>query len=336
MVTTFPSQFATVDASLADVPALWRVADQHETTFDQSETGGEPATVLSPREILDETVEILPLDSVKRHGAERHGIITESIYVHARTTIRIHYRAHMHLLVLYEDGARREGETSIDKSSPSRLRKLTNKLTFVPAWHRFDEWHETSTAVRVTYLYLNPAKFQKAAHGDQPHTPRVHFEDSTLWATAIKLKSVLDGGSWSGAYLEALVNVLAHELSQSGQQPAGRLPANRGGLASWQARAVAAYIEEHLSEQISLMTLARIARLSTHHFCRAFKKSFNAPPHKYHQARRIQQAKLLLSERGTSITEVSIILGYSCPSSFSDTFRKTTGQSPSQFRKSLR
>src|SRR5262249_22685092 len=159
--TTFPSQFATVDASSADVPSLWRVANQHETAFEQSETGGEPATVLPPREILDKTVEILPRTSVQRHRTAKHGSIAEKIYVHARTTIRIHYRAHMHLLVLYEDGARREGETSIDKLSPSRLRKLTNKLTFVPAWHRFDEWHETSTAVRVTYLYLYPAKLQK-------------------------------------------------------------------------------------------------------------------------------------------------------------------------------
>src|SRR5262249_35659093 len=137
-------------------------------------------------------------------------------------------------------------------------------------------------------------------------------------------------------YLEALVNVLAHELSQSGQRPAGRLPANRGGLASWQARAVAAYIEEHLSEKIYLGTLARIARLSTHHFCRAFQKSFGVPPHKYHQARRIQQAKLQLTDRAASITEVSITLGFSCASSFSETFRKTTGQSPSQFRKNLK
>src|SRR5262249_45358136 len=202
-----------------------------------------------------ETVEISPLDSVKRHGTERHGVVAESIYVPAHTSIRIHYRAHMHLLVLYEDGARREGDASIHELSPSRLRKLTNKLTFVPAWHRFDEWHDTSTAVRVTYLYLNPAKLQKADRDDQPHAPRVHFEDSTLWATAIKLKSALDGGNWGRAYLEALVNVLVHELSQSGQRPAGRLPTNRGGLAGWQARAVAAYIEEHLGEQVSLGTL---------------------------------------------------------------------------------
>ena len=336
MVTTFPSQFATVDASSGDVPALWRVPNQHEMTFEQSETCGELATALPPRKILDETVEISPPDSVRRHSMERHGFAAESIYVPARTAITICYRTRMHLLVLYEHGARREGETLIDELSPSQLRKLTNKLTFVPAWHRFDEWHETSTAVRVTYLYLDPTKLQKGAHDDRPRTPRMFFEDSALWATAIKLRGVLNSGNWSGAYLEALVNVLAHELLQSGQQPGGPLPPNRGGLASWQARAVAAYIEEHLNEQISLATLARIARLSTHHFCRAFKQSFGVPPHKYHQARRIQQAKMQLTDRSASITEVGVILGYSCASAFSDAFHKMTGQTPSQFRKSLK
>src|ERR1700747_1829323 len=130
MVTTSPSPFATAGASSAGVPTPWRAASQEEVTFEQSETGGEIATVLPLREIFDETVEISHVDSVRRHSTERHGIVGESIYVPARTTIRIHYRACMHLLVLYEDGARREGETSIDELPPSRLRKLTNKLTF--------------------------------------------------------------------------------------------------------------------------------------------------------------------------------------------------------------
>src|SRR5262249_20067741 len=127
----------------------------------------------------------------------------------------------------------------------SGLRKLANKLTFVPAGTRYRERHETSTVVRVTYLYLDPAKLQRVAHPAPVYVPKILFEDPTLWATAIKLKSVLGGMNPGRAYLEALANVLAHELSHSGQQPAGGLPTNRGGLAGWQARAVVAHIEGH-------------------------------------------------------------------------------------------
>ena len=335
-MTIHLSTFGTPDVSCEGAPTRWRAANQdllHEGPFQQSEIRSGFATAPPARDLFYETVKISPTDSIKRHSAGRHGIVAESIYAPVRSTIKIHYNARVHLLVLYEDGARRDGETLIDGLPPSRLRKFASKLTFVPAGHRYREWHETSTAMRVTYLYLNPAKFQGSAHADAVYIPRVFFEDSVLWATAIKLKSVLESHSLGTAYLEALANVLAHEVLRSGQELTRALPANRGGLASWQMRAVTAYIEEHLNEQISLVTLAQLARVSQHHFCRAFKKSFGVPPHGYHLRRRMQQAKLLLSDRAISITEVAMNLGYSNSSSFSLSFRKITGQTPSEFRR---
>jgi len=90
-------------------------------------------------------------------------------------------------------------------------------------------------------------------------------------------------------------------------------------------RAVTGYIEERLDEQISLIALAR---LSQHHFCRAFKRSFGIPAHQYHIQRRIVRAKVLLADRANSITDVALILGYSQTSTVSVAFRKTTGRTP--------
>lgn len=98
-------------------------------------------------------------------------------------------------------------------------------------------------------------------------------------------------------------------------------------------RIVTQHIEEHLSEQISLLTLADLARLSQSHFSRAFKQSFSVPPHEYHIQRRIEKAKALLAEREASVTDVGFALGYSHTSSFSVAFRKVTGRSPTEFRR---
>jgi AraC family transcriptional regulator len=240
------------------------------------------------------------------------------------------------LLVLYEDGVRGDGETSIDGLPPSRLRNLANKLTFVPAGHSYREWHETSAAIRMTCIYLSPARAQESIATDTAYAPRAFFEDSIVWATATKLKNVIESTqSESALYLDALASVLAHEISRSGQELSWRTPATRGGLASWQRRAVTAYIEEHLDEQIPLVTLARLARLSQHHFCRAFKQSFGIPPHGYHLQRRMERAKVLLSDRANSITDVALILGYSFTSSFTLSFRNVTGQTPSEFRRNV-
>jgi AraC family transcriptional regulator len=135
-------------------------------------------------------------------------------------------------------------------------------------------------------------------------------------------------------YLLSLSDVLAHELSHTGQQStASKAPPSRGGLAGWQKRAVIDYIEKHLSEQVHLLQLAELAELSLHHFCRAFKQSFGMAPHKYHVRRRIELAKLLLANRTASITDIALTLGYAQTSSFSFAFRKATGWSPAFYRR---
>ncbi len=107
----------------------------------------------------------------------------------------------------------------------------------------------------------------------------------------------------------------------------------RGGLAGWQRRRVLEYIEEHLSETISLSTLSALAQLSPYHFARAFKKTLGLPPHRFHMNRRIERAKVLLADR--PVTDIALAVGYAETSSFSSGFRRATGMSPTEFRRTL-
>jgi AraC family transcriptional regulator len=190
--------------------------------------------------------------------------------------------------------------------------------------------------IGITYFYLDPIRLQQRAEMEVVSAPRVFFEDPVLWETAAKLRSVIKSRRSEGSrYSEALANVLVHELSRSGHDRAQETQASRGGLTGWQMRAITSYIEEHLEEETSLITLARIARLSQYHFCRAFKQSFGIPPHRYHVHRRIERAKILMADRQNSVTSVGLTLGYSQASSFTVAFRKITGQKPSEFRRNL-
>src|ERR1700723_1344117 len=87
----------------------------------------------SSSDSCDATVSISPIDSVKRHSTGRHGLVTESIYAPTGSTVEFRLDAPVHLLLMYHEGARCEGETSIDGLHPSRLRNFADKLTFVPA-----------------------------------------------------------------------------------------------------------------------------------------------------------------------------------------------------------
>jgi AraC family transcriptional regulator len=289
-------------------------------------------------------VDIAPYRAVKRSGIEWGGMGVELVQAITQERVDHNFRSPLHLLAAYQQGIRRDGESSIDGVPRSTLRNVAKRLTFVPAGHHYREWYDPRTPTSITYFYFDPAALQVDPNEclvDILFTPRLLFEDTTIQSTAAKLRQAVEApGGASQLYIEALGVVLIHELvrlnrstAQSDTSVRGDLV--RGGLAAWQQRIVTTYIEEHLSEQISLLTLARLARLSTFHFCRAFKQSFGVPPHRYHTNRRIEQAKAMLAERKHSVTEVGLTVGFSETSSFTAVFRKITGQTPSGYHRAL-
>ena len=284
--------------------------------------------------VLNPTVKITAAESIERSGTGCRWWFSESVHVPIGCKVEFHFRGPLHLLALYNEGMRRNGETWIDDLPSSRLRSLSHKLTFVPAGCAYREWHESGASTRVTFLYLDPAALQTSDDSKGALQPRIYFEDSLVWETASKLKNTIEGGqARSMPYLEALSGVLAHELSCVNDEVVRAPQVNRGGLASWQKRAVVSYIEEHLGKQISLSKLAELARLSQHHFCRAFKQSFGIPPHQYQVQRRMEVAKSLLANRTNSVTDIALSLGYAQTSSFSISFRKMTGWTPTVYRR---
>jgi AraC family transcriptional regulator len=84
-----------------------------------------------------------------------------------------------------------------------------------------------------------------------------------------------------------------------------------------------------------LQQLADVAQLSRYHFARAFKQSFGMPPHRYHMSRRIERAKSLLEVPARSVTEVGMMLGFAETSSFTTSFRRSVGLTPSDYRRSV-
>jgi AraC family transcriptional regulator len=125
----------------------------------------------------------------------------------------------------------------------------------------------------------------------------------------------------------------AHDLHWPPGADGSPTAASRGGLSGWQRKAVTAHIDNHLAEAVRLAELAALVRLSPYHFARAFKQSFGAPPHRYHVGRRIARAKDLLADPEYTITAIARELGFAETSSFSATFRRVTGASPSTFRR---
>jgi AraC-like DNA-binding protein len=112
--------------------------------------------------------------------------------------------------------------------------------------------------------------------------------------------------------------------------------AHRGGLAPWQVRRVTTYIEEHLASTIRLEDLARLARLSHSHFCRAFKESLGHPAHAFVMRRRVQRAQGLMLTTGDSLSQIAAQCGMADQAHFCKLFRRLVGQSPNAWRRAHR
>jgi AraC family transcriptional regulator len=287
----------------------------------------------------DRVMQVSPPDAVSRRTANGSAMAVEIVQVNRRGRIDYHYCAPLHMLVLHERGVRQEGCTIIEGLPKSTLQDCSRKLTFVPAGHKYHDWHEPRTLSRMVFFYFNPtvlAMSPEVGRSSLPLVPRLFFEDSSLMETALKVSALIEGGgSDHRHYLEALGVVLAHELVRINSGVRSADAAISGGLAAWQRRKSVAYIDEHLAEPISLAALARLVGLSACYFCRAFRQSFGVPPQRYQLMQRIERAKRLLAKHAASVTDVSLTIGYNDTSAFCTAFRRVTGLTPSAYRRNF-
>jgi AraC family transcriptional regulator len=288
---------------------------------------------------LPSVVQFAPPDIARRHIAAWNGIQTDAVQVVRREPFEYGVQARQHLLIMTERADRDDGETLVEGLPTSTLHEFSRKLSLVPVGHRFYGWQKPRTLTRVTYFYIDPLGplLDPELHfAETEFKPRLFFFDRDLWETAAKLKAQSETtGLGQRQYAEALSIVLMHELVRINGDLALGGPVSRGGLAPWQQKRVAAYIEERVADDIPLATLAELARLSPFHFCRSFKRSFGMPPHRYHASRRIERAKQLLADRELSVTTIGLTIGFSDTSTFTAAFHRLTGQTPSRYRRNL-
>lgn len=85
---------------------------------------------------------------------------------------------------------------------------------------------------------------------------------------------------------------------------------------------------QHIGEPITIKALSRKVAINECYLKKGFKEIFGTTIFDFYQGQRMEHAKYLLKEKGLSVTEVSLMLGYSSISHFSTAFKKHTGIKP--------
>ena len=92
------------------------------------------------------------------------------------------------------------------------------------------------------------------------------------------------------------------------------------------------YIDEHITEQMTLQDLANVLNITPQHLCRTFKEAFSMRPFEYITRRRIQISKRYLADRSMKIAAVGQMVGIRDVSYYCYNFKRLEGITPNEFR----
>lgn len=132
--------------------------------------------------------------------------------------------------------------------------------------------------------------------------------------------------------IETLVQTIIEGLEEAGTSAGGDFAHLTGRASDARLKRALSRIEKSYSEAIPMSELARESGLSLRNLNRLFLSELGLTPKQALTLCRIDRARKLLRDRKLSVTDISFEVGYNSVSQFITTFRKVTGQLPSELR----
>jgi AraC family transcriptional regulator len=243
-----------------------------------------------------------------------------------------------HHLTLTPSGPPTLVAVHLDAGPFERFALVPGQLTLLPNGQRARGYADGVGTRGELRLSFDPA-FISQASGAEIEPSRFDLvrsmdlrNPSIVQAMAELGREVDHPGPMGRVYAESLVVLVVTELVRRHSTLA--LPANRiEDLASRRLRHVTDYIESHLGEDLSLLTLAAEAGVSAAHFARAFKRAVGKSVHRYLLGRRVEWARALLAGTEQSIAEIALATGFSSQAHLTTAFRRLNGTTPAAYRR---
>jgi AraC family transcriptional regulator len=195
------------------------------------------------------------------------------------------------------------------------------------------ELHDQNDTALI--LALPPSLLDRVAEGHGFDSRRVEIRnrfqirDAQLENICWALKAEMEASYPSGRlYTDSLAVSVASRLVSTYSSVAQRTITKSGGLDGRRFKQTLAYIEDHLSEDLSLSRIASLTGVSPSHFKTLFRESAGVPVHQYVIQRRIERAKDLLMQDKLSIAEIALAAGFSHQSHLARHMRRSVGLSP--------
>lgn len=180
--------------------------------------------------------------------------------------------------------------------------------------------------------------FSGSKHPLHFHTKSYHHSHLVIPLVENFRSALPDLGSeklWLDEQYQQLMQTLLHvhqNIPQEMNTVPGTRPATREELFRRLTLAYE-YLHAYYNHNVTLEEVSKVACLSKNHLIRSFRHFFKRTPHQFIIEKRTLEAQRLLTQTESSVTEISLKVGFGNPSSFNKIFKQRTGCSPQMFRK---
>jgi AraC family transcriptional regulator len=263
-----------------------------------------------------------------------HGLILEKHH-HRGCEIPVH--DHETLCLHLQTG----GQVDMDwfcSGKTGRTLSVPGSMMLLPAGTRDSViWHGSTQRVvaGIESSLLKDAAEQMGIKGLCDFNLKWSFRDQQFEALLNEMNREMRSGFATGAlYGDLLGMALSVGLIRRYGQLSHHIPPFKGGLSRPHLNRILSYIEENLSDGIRLDDLAELSSLSRYHFARSFRESLGETPYQYILKKRIERAKTLLKQPRVTVADIAQSTGFSDARQFARMFRKITGVSPVEWRRS--
>lgn len=131
----------------------------------------------------------------------------------------------------------------------------------------------------------------------------------------------------------ATARMMVMYVKRSGGQSQFSVPLSVQGSSDDRIDELRRWIDEHLTEDLSLQALAARTHLSTRHFTRLFQQRTSTTPAAYVEEARLEAARRLLEDSDWSLPEVSAASGLGSVETLHRVFRRRLGTTPAEYRR---
>ncbi len=191
------------------------------------------------------------------------------------------------------------------------------------------------------HIHLKPELIVQVAEASELDRDRINLvncfskPDLHLQHVAtLLLAELMSGGMMGQLYVESLTQVLVIHLLRHYSTFTQTITSENRSLTHAQLQQTLDYIHTHLSQDLSLVQIARVINISPTYFASLFKRATGISPHQYVIKRRVERAKLLLKTTDLTIADIALQVGFSSQSHLTQHFKRLTRMTPKQVRSS--